>query len=71
MTPRDFLYWLQGFLEIDGADDQKREGMTKEQVEVIKKHIALVLQNVTATQPATGTATGSLFDFVSPVTRTC
>lgn len=47
MTPRDFLYWLQGFLEIDGADEQKREGMTKEQVEVIKKHIELVLTNVT------------------------
>lgn len=48
MTHRDFVYWLQGFLEIDGADDQKREGLSTAQVEVIKKHIALVLNNVTS-----------------------
>lgn len=68
MTPRDFLYWLQGFLEIDGADDQKREGMTKEQVEVIKKHITLVLQNVTSSP----VAQPSLIDLIgSHTTRTC
>jgi len=37
MTSRDFVYWLQGFMEISGAQE-----ITKEQVSVIKKHLEIV-----------------------------
>ena len=37
MTSRDFAYWLQGFFEVSNA-----ETMTKEQTEVVKKHLNLV-----------------------------
>lgn len=37
MTSRDFAYWLQGFFELSSA-----ETMTKEQTEVVKKHLDLV-----------------------------
>ena len=37
MTSRDFCFWLQGFFEI-----QKPESMTAEQVDMVKKHLALV-----------------------------
>ena len=39
MTTRDFCYWLQGFLEIRGKDP---DGMTSEQVEIVKNHLNLV-----------------------------
>lgn len=42
MTPRDFVYWLQGFLELSGST-----ALTVKQVNMIKKHMALVLTNVT------------------------
>jgi hypothetical protein len=47
MNERDFCYWLQGFFELDGGDDQARQGLTKEQVEMIKEHLALVFKKVT------------------------
>jgi len=37
MTSRDFAYWLQGFFEVSNA-----ESITREQTEVIKKHLNLV-----------------------------
>jgi hypothetical protein len=37
MTSRDFVYWLQGFFEISNP-----ETITPEQIETIKKHLALV-----------------------------
>ncbi len=37
MTSRDFCYWLQGFFEIADA-----KNLTPEQVECMKKHLALV-----------------------------
>lgn len=37
MTSRDFAFWLQGFFEVSNA-----ETITKEQTEVIKKHLNLV-----------------------------
>ena len=46
MTSRDFCYWLQGFFEIaEGGDPdimQRTDGLTYSQVEMIKKHLALV-----------------------------
>lgn len=42
MTPENFVYWLQGVLEIG---DVKK--LNKEQVNIIKDHIKLVLNKVT------------------------
>jgi hypothetical protein len=40
MTPRDFVYWLNGYLEVS-----KAETMTMEQVKMVREHLALVMQN--------------------------
>jgi hypothetical protein len=37
MTTRDFAYWLQGFFEVSNP-----EIITKEQTDMIKKHLNLV-----------------------------
>jgi hypothetical protein len=50
MTPENFVYWVQGFFEISGS-----ETLSKEQVQVIKDHLSLVLTKktpeVTITNP--------------------
>lgn len=42
MTPENFVYWLQGMLEIGNP-----KTLNEEQVQTIKDHIALVLTKVT------------------------
>lgn len=42
MTERDFVYWLQGYLEISGSNV-----ITAEQLMIIKDHIKLVMTKVT------------------------
>lgn len=37
MTPENFCYWLQGMLEISGA-----ESLSKEQLAIIKEHLGYV-----------------------------
>jgi hypothetical protein len=44
MTERDFCYWLQGFIELNGI-----EALSKEQVKIIQEHLQLVLNKVTFT----------------------
>lgn len=39
MTPRDFVYWLQGFFEISGA-----KTMTEDQVKMVRNHLNLVFK---------------------------
>lgn len=41
MNSRDFVYWLQGALEIFDP----KEGLTKEQLAVVKKHLNLVFKH--------------------------
>lgn len=41
MTSRDFVYWLQGYLEIASAGAD-RPALSAEQTEVVQKHLALV-----------------------------
>jgi hypothetical protein len=48
MTPEQFIYWLQGFLEI--ADPKK---LDKNQIEIIKDHIALVMTKETPNRGST------------------
>ena len=40
MNSRDFCFWLNGFFEIGDA-----KALTAEQVDVIKKHLALVFKH--------------------------
>jgi hypothetical protein len=42
MSPQDFCYWLQGFMEVSDP-----KSIDEKQLEVIKKHLALVFTNVT------------------------
>lgn len=42
MTPRDFCYWLNGFFEM-----QEPTEISEKQTEMIKRHLALVMKNVT------------------------
>ena len=47
MRHRDFCYWLQGFAEVQKPEN----GLTKEQWEEVKKHLALCF-NYEETYPA-------------------
>ncbi len=42
MTPEQFVYWLNGFFELG-----KPVGLSAQQVESIKDHLALVMKKVT------------------------
>jgi hypothetical protein len=44
MTSRDFCYWLQGYLEITSAGytPEKAPSLSHEQLECVRKHLALV-----------------------------
>lgn len=42
MTPENFCYWLRGYIELAGSTT-----LTEEQVEVVSKHLDLVMNNVT------------------------
>jgi hypothetical protein len=42
MTSRDFCYWLQGFFELSKEPGLQPSGMTSEQIELIRRHLALV-----------------------------
>ncbi len=42
MNERDFCYWLQGFVEINGPS-----GLTEEQMKIIKDHLSLVFDKQT------------------------
>jgi len=44
MTERDFCYWLQGYIEINGI-----QSLSEEQVKIIQEHLQLVLNKVTFT----------------------
>ena len=44
MQERDFIFWLQGFLELSGAIT-----LNEQQVQVVKEHLALVLNKKTTT----------------------
>jgi hypothetical protein len=38
MQSRDFVYWLQGYLELS----KESKGMSEAQVECLRKHLAMV-----------------------------
>lgn len=45
MTPENFCYWLQGYFELAG--ETPYGSLTREQVEEVKNHLALVFNKVT------------------------
>lgn len=59
MNERDFVYWLQGYLEMSGA-----KTLNEEQVKIIKDHIKLVAVKVT---PHYGLTRPSMLPLVNPV----
>jgi hypothetical protein len=42
MESKDFCYWLQGFFEIREASGSSEGQLSREQVEVIRRHLAMV-----------------------------
>ena len=42
MTSRDFCYWCQGYFEIMGTCNVSKSGLSQDQVDCIKKHLAMV-----------------------------
>lgn len=49
MTSRDFCYWLQGYFEIGsgkpGVQSDFGNGLTYDQIELIRRHLALVFKH--------------------------
>ncbi len=43
MTSRDFCFWLQGYFEI--KEDTGYHDLSADQVEIVKKHLALVFKH--------------------------
>jgi len=48
MSPQDFTYWLQGYLELSGA-----QALNEEQVTIIKEHLQLVFEKKPRPTPIT------------------
>lgn len=81
MTPENFCYWLQGYIEIGAADKNKgSESLSIEQVACIKQHLGYVFtkpiivkeQAPPTSSPAAGGAgqtSTPLSDFIRTGTR--
>lgn len=41
MNPRDFCFWLQGYFELSKSNE-----LTRQQLETIKEHLALVFEDI-------------------------
>lgn len=63
MTPRDFVFWMRGFLELTGETK-----ITPEQVKMINDHIDLVFDEL-KNKPLTSQAA---YDLLSrPISSVC
>jgi hypothetical protein len=60
MSTRDFVYWLQGYLELTG--DTKK--LKKEQVEMIKQHLGYVFDHLDKAEKTVTTELPQLPDFL-------
>ena len=45
MTSRDFCFWLQGFFELRNTSGSPDNQLSVQQVETIKRHLALVFKH--------------------------
>jgi len=48
MTPEQFVYWLQGFVEIR---EKQEVGLTEREWDIIKDHLQTVFNKVTPNRP--------------------
>jgi hypothetical protein len=64
MTAEQFVYWLQGFLEMSGPDVELSSAQTK----MLREHLATVFVKVTPPLQAVPSWTPSL---VGPLEITC
>ena len=76
MTPENFVYWLQGYFEINDAAGPSTTSITpgklkylgEAQLQVIKDHLKLVLEKKTPTWiPVSNSWTGSLLPHTTGV----
>lgn len=55
MTAENFCYWLKGFVELTLADarqeDENALRLTPAQTDMVRRHLDLVFNKVTASQP--------------------
>jgi hypothetical protein len=63
MTPEQFCYWLQGFIEVSKAKEIKAEQLTE-----IRNHLDTVFKKVT---PTVGAPASSLHDLLTGVHPFC
>jgi hypothetical protein len=50
MTPENFCYWLQGWIELNKTSNKNAKA-SKETLEMIENHLKLVFSNVTEFKP--------------------
>jgi hypothetical protein len=48
MSSQEFVYWLQGYMELTEAGSMIPSGLSPQQVQCIKEHIKLVLKKETS-----------------------
>ena len=67
MTPEQFTYWLQGFVEIREAE---QVGLTEREWDIIKDHLKTVFHKVTPTYiqpvPMPGNGVGPFTNYPQP-----
>jgi hypothetical protein len=45
VTSRDFCFWLQGFFELNAKPGEMARGLTDDQAEMVRRHLALVFKH--------------------------
>jgi len=66
MTAEQFVYWLQGYLEISNPSF-----ITKDEIEIIQDHIKLVFDKQTPVRVGTGFGYPTTTPTPNPYTITC
>lgn len=66
MSSENFVYWLQGFLEIGNPTS-----LSNEQLEIIRNHLDLVLEKKTPTVQRDFNNNGTANGFRHPSTKYC
>jgi hypothetical protein len=62
MTPENFVYWIQGYIELTKAYENDL-GMTEKQVKCIEDHVNLVLKKETPNRTSDSFPVGTLLNY--------
>lgn len=62
MNERDFVYWLQGYLELSNT-----QFLSSEQVKIIQDHLSLVLYKTTPQYNTTTTTSSGIYGLQYPL----